>query len=546
MGRHLPWIVAGILLLTSTAVQAAYLNPRGLGQVLVYPYYTANGNNATLLSIFNSTDRGKALKVRFHEGYDGREVLDFNVYLGPHDTWVGGITNRLPGADSPASLITNDGSCTVPVFAQLPGAATGTRYVDFTDANYAGSVLADGTTGNADGGPTDPGRTREGHFDVFEMGEVTDATQASLRAISAANDGAPADCAQIAAAWASGGYWVDDPTTDLAPPAGGIYGSEAVVDVGQGTFFTAVPEAIDGFSTSVQHTPPRAMTPDLHTASKSANGTVAAFVPVEGRMIELDYTNPVDAISALFMADALYNEFNLSAALGALTDWIVTSPTKRYYVDPAYIGEAIGAAASQPFERPFLAELVRGSNDGVYGGYSSFPYACVQVAPTAYDRSGAGYPMAVRTPNGLLPSTELTPCLETSVLTFSSQVVPGHFEDFDRQPVSALGSNLTNGSDPYGVIYADGGLTPDNPALAEGTLRLDLIHDINGNVVAAHRLSAAANGDVLLGLPVLGFAAENYVNANVAPGVLGNYSGAYRHRTSVACVHATIPQNACL
>lgn len=67
--------------------QAVSLSPDGRGQALIYPYYTAQGNNDTLFSIVNPTsdllatkvDQGKALKVRFYEGRNGRVVLDFNL-----------------------------------------------------------------------------------------------------------------------------------------------------------------------------------------------------------------------------------------------------------------------------------------------------------------------------------------------------------------------------------------------------------------------------------------------------------------------------------
>jgi hypothetical protein len=37
------------------------------------------------------------------------------------------------------------------------------------------------------------------------------------------------------------------------------------------------------------------------------------------------------------------------------------------------------------------------------------------------------------------------------------------------------------------------------------------------------------------GLPAVGFAAINYINGNVTPGMLANYSGTYPHRSTVAC-----------
>lgn len=534
-------IFAALATCACTLAHPMTLNPQGLGQVLVYPYYTANGNHATLLSIVNSTGNGKALKVRFHEGYDGRGVLDFNVYLAPHATWAGEVANWRGGAEGAASLITSDGACTVPAFAPTSVGAE-TRFLDFTGASYAGSVTAAGPTGNADGGPTGLDRTREGHLDVVEMGEVTNASHATLDAITPGNS-APADCAQVVAAWAAQGYWTADPTADLAPPTGGIFGSAAVIDVEQGTLYVALPEAIAGFSTAIQHTAPGAPTPDLHTASRSNDGLVAAFVPVNGRLLELDYPNAVDAVSALFMVDSLYNEFTTNPGLGALTDWIVTAPTKRYYVDPAYIGKSPGTFAAAPFDAGFLFNLAAGGSDGVQGGFSSYPYACVQVDPRAYDRSGSGNQVTVRTPAGLQPNPQLTPCLETSVLTFSTrtEALGGSLISL---PLSALGSGLTNGADPSFMLF-NSGLTPDSPPIIEGVLRIDLAHDIDGNPLSRHRLTPATNGIVLLGLPVFGFAAETYVNGNVTPGVLANYSGTYRHRGSVTCVHSTAPSAGC-
>jgi hypothetical protein len=113
--------LAGAAGLAGTA-QAVNLNPDGLGQVLIYPYYTANGGNSTLLSVVNTTDSAKAVKVRFLEGFNSREVLDFNLYLSHHDVWVAGIIHDAPQSDdytpsewdTDTSLVITDDSCTVP------------------------------------------------------------------------------------------------------------------------------------------------------------------------------------------------------------------------------------------------------------------------------------------------------------------------------------------------------------------------------------------------------------------------------------------------
>ena len=112
--------LAGAAGLAGTA-QAVNLNPDGLGQVLIYPYYTANDGNNTLLSVVNTTNNAKAVKVRFLEGFNSREVLDFNLYLSHHDVWTAAIA-KAEALVQPTSeayetdtfLIINDDSCTVP------------------------------------------------------------------------------------------------------------------------------------------------------------------------------------------------------------------------------------------------------------------------------------------------------------------------------------------------------------------------------------------------------------------------------------------------
>ncbi len=106
--------------------EAVHVNPDGLGQVLIYPYYTARTRTTgtfagstynTLISVVNSTASAKAVKVRFLESLDSREVLDFNLYLSAHDVWTTGV---VPTADG-AGIVTGDVSCTTPAIAKVGG-----------------------------------------------------------------------------------------------------------------------------------------------------------------------------------------------------------------------------------------------------------------------------------------------------------------------------------------------------------------------------------------------------------------------------------------
>jgi hypothetical protein len=373
------------------------------------------------------------------------------------------------------------------------------------------------------------------------MGEVTGNAHGSLDAISPPGGGTP-DCGAIVSAWSSGGYWSANANADLSSPAGGLYGSEYVVDVARGTLFSADAAAIDGFRDTTLHTPPGSPAPDLDSASADASGRYAALVIADGKPLQLDYANAIDAVSALFMTDMLRGDFIRDPALGAGTDWIVTAPTKRFYADPA----RAGAHASAPFETGF-DQSYRGGQTTDTGGNvlrqwgSSYPYACVIVGAVAHGRDGSAMPVGQQNdggPGNAPPSPHsnpsLTPCLETSVLSFATRVDPL----FGDVPQSAIGSKLTNASDPTGdssLVFSPGvGLLPP-----EGSLGLDLVHGLDDVAVAAHALPPAANGDVLTGLPVIGFAATTFVNGSVSAGVLANYGASSTVHGGVACATAS-------
>ena len=166
MKRTLAIAIATALGAAASPSEAVMLNARGTGQVLIYPYYTVN-HQQTLVSVINTTERGKALKIRFREGYDGRDVANFNVYLGPYDSWVGAVFDTSGDGTGAAAVATNDNSCTVPAFplVPLPG---NLHALTFSNANYSQGIY--GTPTGTDNGPLGLARTREGLFEIIEMG----------------------------------------------------------------------------------------------------------------------------------------------------------------------------------------------------------------------------------------------------------------------------------------------------------------------------------------------------------------------------------------
>ena len=64
-------MLAGLAGAVGTA-QAAYLNPEGLGQALIYPYFNTLNGQHTDIHLVNTTNQTKAVKLRFLEGQNSR------------------------------------------------------------------------------------------------------------------------------------------------------------------------------------------------------------------------------------------------------------------------------------------------------------------------------------------------------------------------------------------------------------------------------------------------------------------------------------------
>lgn len=192
---------------------AVHVNPDGIGEVLIYPYYTVRGGNDTYISVVNTTNSTKAVKVRFLEGKNSREVLDFNLYLSPYDVWTGVVItgSSATNADG-ARLVTGDKSCTTP-----PIPSGGQPFVNYRFA-----------AGASDGENQDLDRTREGYFEIIEMGEVTNTTHTGYIKHS---NGTPANCGalQSIATMALS----TDPLTRSG--RGGLTGSASLINPASGT-----------------------------------------------------------------------------------------------------------------------------------------------------------------------------------------------------------------------------------------------------------------------------------------------------------------------
>jgi hypothetical protein len=491
---------------------AVHVNPGGSGQVLIFPYYTVNAGNQTLFSVVNRTDAGKAIKLRFREGRNSREVLSLNLYLSPFDVWTGLLFSLSDtGPNNPTAFVTNDTSCTVPQLRgnpSLPVLPGGQRYVNFF--NYAYTGIAE------DAGPNSLDRTREGHFEMIEMGEVQNGARGSLTAITHGLDGQPSNCAQVQRAWlplagtgSEVAYWSADANTDMAPPGGGLFGAATLIDAAGGTMMSYTADALSQFSDIVQHTVPGTSTPSLATAHGGGEpGEVVARVFQDGPVVESKYpqARAVDAVSALLVQDAMFNAFNASAAAAARSEWIISFPTKFAYVDEAIVGTTAVAPFTEVFPRTASAE-----NNGVSN---------VDFGLQLWNEEEARVEPLCQFPND--PQCAKFPAPGENVgLSWAVNVLA-----FDQPGASSagsgiLGSRLTHDVEiePAGGAtgWAEIGFSSDVPIT---TTRLNL-----------QRMRPDLDGGVWTGLPALGFWAVDYTNGQIEPGVLSQHADLSRHRS---------------
>lgn len=305
---------------TSNAVN---INPDGLGEALVYPYYTTRDGQDTLISVVNTTDQVKAVKVRFLEAMNSREVLDFNLFLSPFDVWTAAVIDIGTGA----GIFTEDISCTLP---QVPGTVDTAQ--PFRNFRFSG--------GFADGGPTGLDRTREGYLEILEMGSL-DPAGAGAPAVH----GAGMDCPSL--------LGVTD--ADAAAPSGGLFGGTSFVNVGEGRLVSHNAIAIDDWRVTSFITGPGDETPRLSNANApgAVPGTVRSRVFFEGDVVESSWLEGAQAVSAVFMHNNIMNEFVLDEGTESGTDWVVNFPTKRFHTDTVF---AVDTPPVPPFTTVFQAD----------------------------------------------------------------------------------------------------------------------------------------------------------------------------------------------
>jgi hypothetical protein len=477
--KPLSFAVAGTIGLAAAGPsQAVHLSQNGAGQVLIFPHYTVRSNAAstynTLIAVTNTSGDVKFAKVRFFEGRNGSEVMDFNLILDANDIWTAAVVPT----DAGARIVTNDNTCVTPgdIF-------TSPNKGDFRNTAYIG-----------DGGGSSPDRTREGYFEIIEMAIATEGlvvTYAkhgpnglqSCAALDEMDPGATGNRPKFI-------------SSHFGPPSGGLMGRASIIDPASGANFTYDATALDGWSDKAQYSGIGSPLPKLGSASPAGSNTLMS----NGDGLRAVWENGRDAVSAVLMRDSIANEFILDSGTLSKTDWVVAFPTKREYIGPGVIAAPFERNSAYPAD--YCDVVLAETNDASNRGGSVFSSTASAIKPTGFERD-------LPSPLPFCSTSGITAFQSTSLLASRNSLpLPGNLQLFVSGATTAAGIRT---SVPSGTVQGPNGRMRVNFKLP--TQRLTA-------------LSATLNGQpsalkTFVGLPLISFGVHNYGRT----GVVSNYGG---------------------
>ncbi len=594
----------GMGLYASTA-SAVNLSPTGLGDVLIFPYYTVRDGFQTTLTFVNTSADFLAVKFRFMEGYNSRDVLDFNVVMSPYDVYTGvveangagGARFRIPSLET---------TCTAPYLA--PNGS-----FDLSPIAYTGA--------NADGGPTNVDRVNEGYVLAIVMGTANkadltfiaaqatsavytvDLKAAAATLLSAEHPNTATECTAVQNLFDTPRFLqtarlFGEPTnvlkgnySHLNVSRGTAAGGNAVtlsnffnvtngVDFKVGTAnpvlaapgnsnanvacsvpysaqynyagafpnLNPLPAAAVAWSPAVQGTGvagavggcpnlltpqvfPYFLEPSLNSAYNALpTGTATELVNntgLQGALYTSYLLSSFQAVSEALRAATISNEWSVNPNLGVSTNWVVTHPTKAFFVDDqthsstttvAPLRPMIQAAATPPVVNP--------------GGLNPFPRvfsattatagtSCVNVGINIWDRDELTATAGGVTPSPIQPSAQRQLCYEVNVIEFN----PNNQQVFNSSLTVDVSGDVL-------ALWAQA--TATRPAQPFGWLQLNLGVDPAATGGVATGVSGAVAPPVVPGttlagpgLPAVGFMMRERVIDTAT--ITGNYGDAAAH-----------------
>lgn len=491
----------------ATNANAVNLPANGVGQVLIFPYYTTRADWRTQIHLINTDEKNiVAVKLRAYEGYNSRDVMDLTIIMSPGDQFAGVITEK-------------DG---IPHLVRAPADTTCTSpYKDDSGAVYkAFPFNSDAYNGSwEDGGLKDNDRMREGYVVAFVMGAAPSATATSplnLAIHDADSNNSDADCDKVNDLFTRAN--IHTTAQQFGAPINALKGNYTLLNLPAGTAAGGNAVALANFVT-VSALGGAAARPACTTLitdgvtlawDPNANAThcpnlLTAQQPYEFLEPSLDNAYPrtalnvendasangarfsltnhaygFRAVSELLRAATVINEWSLNPGLGVKSDWVLTHPTKGFFTDSGGQQAAVNTlrfaaplppVSGAPFKEVFY------SRSCVDVGYRVFNPDEKYKSPAV---GGTSLSPAKPKPNMQL-------CYEANVIPFSG----------DGMTSSVLGSKLVPvGADKL-IDSVKSLINATNGAKTAGWMKLTLAPD-----------GSPANSNSPLsgpGLPAIGF-----------------------------------------
>lgn len=493
--------------------QAVHVSQDRLGQALIFPYYTVRGDATPWITTISLTNTSStdfvAVKVRFNEAYNSRDALDLNVVLSPNDVWNAWVADT---ANGPA-IYTLDKTCTAP---QIPAAG----------GLFPGQPAY--TTTQADGGPTTVDRMREGYVEAIMMGT---ANKSTLQVIAAASPGArlvlgaehdpttgaPPGCAQLEAAFTNDPAAFVTPLVGLGavfgypggplpalpdPKVNPLKGAYTLVNSVLGWSAGGTPVALANFWVPFGGAPlPNLMSmmlapsavPVYALSSQEPTLNASNTAPhVYNSRTSADVTagpstSGAENVGFVLKSNLVMNDWSRRtdpAGWTTDTDWVLTYPTKKFYVDNSWGNPFAGRAAGRNNVAPPAQQLpaIPGAAPGVNatGTGAPVPFASYFTNQGALSpRLGNSCDSAVNyslynreeksAPGSFSPNVSAPFCFETNVLTFNgSNILKSENNAFPLRQFSNV-SGLPGEAGWFQIGFtAAGAVTAPNIVAADG------------------------------------------------------------------------------
>jgi len=574
---------------------AVNLSQQDIGDALIFPYYTVREGWTTIISLINTSDQVLAVKVRFYESRDSRDVLDFIVLLSPFDRFSGtALFDAATGARftpsgwtvTPDPNVLPETTCIVagngagqPIYdvASARAAQPATASIPFSKVSYSSSAY--------DGGPEAVDRLREGYVEAIVMGHANPATTAVGSAVTHAQSplGAPAGCLNAYNAFKRAG--ILQTAQQFGEPTNALKGSYSLINSGRGVQAQGTPVALANFvAVSADDDVPAPARPACNrmflepvVGNPGASQRNFAWNPVANNgdcpnliaaqqqfdfneptladaypstVFELNDPRPASinsylmrpnfgpgpqalndrgygfgflAVTETLRATGLVNQWagvTDGAGLGSVTEWVVTHPTKAFYVDARR--DINSAVSPQRFPTQAIAVPPTVINTNYTGEMPIPPFAtpfeapgqaCTDVGIVLFDADEG----STSFDPDRSPGDPFGLCYEANVVQFVP-TVPSTTAPIGEPVTSVLGSKTTVDLANYVTQSVNNGKIRKNRA---GWMRMDL------TLSESARPADVANQASLLGngLPAIGFAItqRTFGAANL------NYAGLVNH-----------------